>query len=563
MAIDSGTVPPPPLMRGRFGVNGWTVGATVIACLVALPILAVLFIASRPGGGPWFQAIANALPGYAGNTLALLVGVGIGVLVVGVGTAWLVTMCRFPGVAVFHWALLLPLAFPAYVVAIVYIEWFEYAGPVQAGLRALFGWQRPTDYWFPEIRSLGGAMAVFTLVLYPYVYLLAHAAFLDQSICALEVSRTLGRGPWRGFFTVAVPMARPAVAVGVALALMEVLNDFGAVQQFAINTFTTGIYEVWLGLHNAPAAAQLASILLLFVIVLLALERVSRRRRAYFQPSRRYRALPGYRLTGWRAVAAFIACAAPLLVGFLLPAAVLVDWALGSYGHVRTTDFATDLANTLVLASIAAIIAVLIGLFLGYAMRLSSSPVLHGAVRVASIGYAVPGSVIAVGVLVPFAWFDNSVDAAARSYFGVSTGLLLSGTIAAVIFAYVVRFLALSFGSVEASLTRVTPNMDGAARTLGEGPLGMLTRVHVPLISGGVLTAAILVFIDVMKELPATLILRPFNYSTLATRIYEYASDELFEETGIWALTIVAAGILPVILLSVGMGKARPGHGHD
>lgn len=551
-------VAPGPLRRG---IDRWTLGALAVALLVALPVLAVVVVALQPSGDVWGHLVDTVLWGYIANTLGLMAGVGLGTLVIGVGTAWLVTMCRFPGSRLLEWALLLPLAFPTYVIAIVYVEMLEYTGPLQAGLRALAGWQRPGDYWFPEIRSLGGAIGVMSLVLYPYVYLLARAAFLDQSVCALEVSRTLGRGPWRSFFTTALPLARPAIVVGVALALMEVLNDFGAVQQFAVNTFTTGIYDVWLGMHNAPAAAQLACLLLGFVLVLVGLERASRRARHYHQTTRRYRALPGYRLKGWRAVGAVLATALPLLLGFVVPALVLADWARLTAGIVRHDDFLTDVVNTLALAATAALLAITVATFLAYALRLSGGRVLTGAVRLASIGYAVPGSVIAVGVLLPFAWADHGLNALAETFFGVTPGLLLSGTVVAVVFAYLVRFLALSFGSVEASLGRITTDMDGAARTLGHDATATLRRVHLPLIRGGVLTAALLVFVDVMKELPATLILRPFDFSTLATRIYEYASDERFEETGLWALAIVVAGIVPVILLSVGIRRSRPGSG--
>ena len=539
--------------------SGWTVGAIAVASLVALPVLAVVGIALRPSGDVWGHLVETVLAGYIFNTLVLMIGAGLGVLLLGVSSAWLVTMCRFPGSKVLEWVLLLPLAFPTYVIAIVYVELLEYAGPVQASLRALTGWQNPRDYWFPEIRSLGGAVVVMSLVLYPYVYLLARAAFLDQSVCALEVSRNLGRGPWRSFATTALPLARPAIAVGVVLALMEVLNDFGAVQQFAVNTFTTGIYDVWLGMHSVSAAAQLACLLLTFVLILIGIERAARRHRRYHQTSRRYRALPGYRLAGWRAFGAGVVCIVPVLFGFLVPAMVLADWAYLTAATVRHDEFVSDVLNTLALAATASMLAVAVATYLAYAMRIGGGRVLTMAVRLASTGYAVPGSVIAVGVLLPFAWADQGLNEISQSLFGSTVGLLLSGTVIAVSFAYLVRFLALSFGSVEASLGRITANMDGAARTLGHGAAATLRQVHLPLVRGGVLTAALLVFVDVMKELPATLILRPFNFSTLATRIYEYASDERFEECGLWALAIVLVGILPVIMLSLGIRRSRPG----
>ncbi len=559
-AADSPAAGAPAAPRRRTG-RAWTWGAAVVAILVALPILAVIGIAAGPTGEIWLHLVTTVLPGYVINTLLLLLIVGIGIALIGAGTAWLVTTCRFPGRRIFEWALLLPLAMPAYVIALIYVELLEYAGPVQIGLRAITGWSSPRDYWFPEIRSLGGAAAMMILVLYPYVYLLARAAFIDQSVAAMEASRTLGLSAWRSFWRVALPMARPSIAVGIALALMETLNDFGTVQVFGVNTFTTGIYEVWLGLYNAPAAAQLATVMLLFVLALLLLERSSRRGQRFHQIARRYHALPDFHLTGWRAAGAVAACGLPLLLGFLLPAAVLVDWTFLTFAYVRKVDFVSDIVNTIGLAAIAALLATVVAIYMAYAVRLSGGPVLRFAARFAAIGYAIPGSVIAVGVLIPFAWIDNTIDGVMRSSFGIATGLLLSGTVVAMTFAYLVRFMALSFGSVEASLTRVTPSMDGAARTLGHGPLATLTRVHVPLIRGGVLAAALLVFVDVMKELPATLILRPFNFGTLATRVFEYASDERFEETGLWALSIVLAGILPVILMSAAITRSRPGHG--
>ncbi len=553
----------PSIGAWRVGRIGWSLGAIGVALMVALPLIAVAGVAMAPSGGVWAHLVETVLARYVANTAGLMVGVGLGVVVIGVGTAWLTTMCRFPGARVFEWALLLPLAMPTYVIAIVYVETLEYAGPLQGAFRAAFGLGGPRDYWFPEVRSLGGAIVVLTLVLYPYVFLLARAAFLDQSVGALEVSRTLGRGPWRSFLTTALPLARPAIAIGVALALMEVLNDFGAVQQFAVATFTTGIYDVWLGMHNAPAAAQLASLLLIFVLAVLALERYSRRDRHYHQTSRRYRELPGYRLRGGRAVAAHLACLAPLLFGFALPACVLAGWALASLGLARFEDYLSDVATTLALAAGAAALAVALGLYLAYAMRIAGGRVLTLAVRFASTGYAVPGSIIAVGVLIPFAWADHALNALGERFLDITFGLVLSGTVVAVGFAYLVRFLALSFGTIEASLGRVTQSMDGASRTLGRGLAATLVSVHLPIIRGGVLTAALLVFVDVMKELPATLILRPFDFSTLATRIYEYASDERFEECGLWALSIVVVGIVPVILLSRAIRVSRPGGGRS
>jgi iron(III) transport system permease protein len=543
--------------RRRFDI--WHAGTLAAAMLVCVPVISIAYVAVSPTGEVWAHLLATVLPGYAANSLLLVLGVGIGVILIGTGSAALTSLCRFPGRGFFAWAMLLPLACPAYVIAIVYVEVLDYAGPLQSGLRDVFGWQRPGDYWFPEIRSLGGAAVMLTLVLYPYVYLLARAAFLDASVSASEVARTLGMGPKRAFFAVTLPMARPAIVIGTLLALMEVLADFGTVQIFAVDTFTTGIYEVWLGLNNVHGAAQLAGILLLFVLVLIWLEWSSRRGRRFHNAGRHYRDLPAYRLRGWRLAAAWMTCALPVFLGFVLPVAMLASWTVRGHSETEFAVFLSDLWNTVSLATVAACLAVAVALFLAYGMRLSRSRLLVGAARVAASGYAIPGPVIAVGVLLPFAWFDNLLDAAMRAGFGYSTGLLLSGTVAALLFAYLVRFLALSLGGIEASLMRVTRNMDGAARTLGLRPLAILRLVHIPLIRGGMLTALLMVFVDVMKELPATLILRPFNFSTLATRIFEYASDERFEETGLWAIAIVLVGILPVIALTYSIGRARPG----
>ncbi len=532
----------PPRERAaasRWRPDGWALGASLLALIVALPILAVITLALGPTTELIGEVLATVLPRYTLNTLALMALVGAGVMVIGAGTAWLVTMCRFPGRALFEWALLLPLAVPAYVIAFIYVDL--------------------TDAYF-ELRTLPGAAAMMTLVLYPYVFLLARTAFLDQSVSAIEVGRTLGYGPWRAAIHISLPLARPALAIGLALALMEVVADFGTVAQFGIQTFTTGIYDVWLGMNSAAGAARLACGLLAVVLMLIWLERSSRRGRRYHPAGRHFRDLPGLRLSGLKAAAAFAACAAPLLLGFVIPAMVLIKWALATAADARLMDLAADLANTLTVAAIAALLAVICALYLSYALRISGGPVLRAATRLAAVGYALPGSVIAVGVLAPLAWFDNSIDAMMRAAFGISTGLLLSGTVAMLIFAYLARFMAMSLGAVSASLGRVTRDMDAAARTLGRGPWRTLGEVHLPLIRGGLLAALLLVFVEVVKELPATLILRPFNFSTLATRVFEYASDERFEETGLWALAIVAAGLIPVIILSRSIGRSRPGH---
>nr|WP_246422530.1 iron ABC transporter permease [Roseospira visakhapatnamensis] len=528
------------------------------AGIVALPVVAVLVIALGPGGGAiWAHLAATVLPHYVVTTLALMVAVGTGTLILGVGTAWLVTLYRFPGQRLFQWALLMPLAVPAYVIAYVYTDLLDYAGPVQGTIRAALGVTSAADYWFPEIRSLPGAALMMTAVLYPYVYLLARSAFLEQSACVLEVARTLGCGPWSTFRRVALPLARPSIVVGLALVLMETLNDFGTVDYFAVQTLTAGLYNVWLIMHNRPGAAQIALVLLGFVVVLLVLERLGRRRRGYQATGTRNRTPATTRLTGGPAVLATLACAAPVVVGFGVPALVLGRHAVTRFSESWTTGFVTQALNSLALSSGAALIAVAIGLFLAYAVRLHGGRGLRLLVRCAGLGYAIPGAVLAVGVLTVLAGLDTALDRVMEATFGLDTGLLLSGSVVALLFAYTVRFLALSHGTIDAGLGRVRPSLDMAARTLGRAPGQVLREVHAPLIRGSLLTAGLLVFVDAMKELPATLILRPFNVDTLATHVYQYASDELLEQSALAALCIVLTGLIPVVLLSRSITRAR------
>ena len=543
-----------------YRIDGWSLAALCVSAVVIVPLAAVLGLALFPTDDIWSHLAATVLPGYVRTTLLLMLGVAAGTLVVGVGTAWLATLCRFPGSRAFEWALLLPLAIPAYVVAYVYTDLLEYAGPVQSALRALTGWSSRRDYWFPPIRSLAGAAAVLTLVLYPYVYLLARAAFLEQSVCVLEASRTLGRGPWGSFFQVALPLARPAIVVGVSLVMMETLNDFGTVQHFAVATLTAGVYDVWLNMSSTAGAAQLSLVMLAFVLLLITAERLARRGRQFHHTTGRWRPLPRYPLRGARAAAATAACVLPILLGFALPAVVLIDYTLtmppvAGFGR----RFGVHLANSLTLSTAAAVLALATGLLLSYAGRLGRGRLVRIAGRLAGIGYALPGAVLAVGIVVPLALFDNSLDRLLRNTFGISTGLLLTGTVAAQVFAFTVRFLALAQGACEAGLAKITPSMDGAARSLGLGPGRMLLRVHLPILRSSLLTAAILVFVDGMKELPMTVLLRPFNFDTLATHVYQYASHDQFQQSAPGALAIVVFGMLPVYLLSRTIRAGRPG----
>lgn len=537
--------PPRPLSERLFAAAAFVIGLALV-----LPVLTIIVLALTPTENVWPHLIATVLPGYVMRTLALMAGVGIITFVVGTATAWLVTMCRFPLRPLFVWASLLPMAMPGYIVAYAYVDFLSYAGPVQTGLRGLMGWKTPADYWFPEIRSLGGAIFVLSMVLYPYVFLTARASFLRQPATQLEVARALGRTPWGAFRAVALPLARPGIAVGVSLALMECLNDIGAAGFFGVRTLTLGVYTTWLSQGNLGGAAQISAVMLLFIFVLLWIERQARRRQSFVLPSQRPRQPDRIRLNGWQRALAVIVCGLPILIGFVLPALVLMSFAASRLEDALSATYLKAVYHSLLLAVLAAAAAVLLGLVLGYANRAVQNGLTRRVIRLAATGYAIPGTVLGIGVLIPLAAFDNALDSFLREQVGVSSGLLLSGTITALVFAYVVRFLAVSFGAIETGLQKVTPNVAAAARTLGRGPIAAFIEVHLPLLKPALASAALLVFVDCMKELPATLILRPFDFETLATTVFMLASLDQLEESALPALTIVAVGLLPVILLS-------------
>lgn len=529
----------------------------IVALLAGLPVASVgLNLFAGGTSATWSHLAQTVLPEYIQNSLLLCLGVGCGVGVVGVATAWLTSMHDFPGRRVFDWAMVLPLAMPAYVMAYVYTDFLQFVGPVQTTLRESFGWQHG-DYWFPDIRTLPGAILMFVCVLYPYVYLLARTAFIERASGMLEAARTLGMGPWRGFFAVSLPLARPAIVAGIALALMETLADYGTVAYFAVNTFTTGIYRAWFSLGDRIAAAQLAAMLLGFVLFLLMAERISRGRARYHNTTGRNRPMAGARLTGIPAVLAVLACALPLLLGFVLPAVLLLKMTLAEGDAQFGERFLVLSRNSFVLAGVTALIGVFLALLMGYGARLSKTSFANGLNRLVGLGYAVPGAVIAVGVLIPVTRLDNWLAGQWEQWFGHNPGLLLTGGIAALIYAYLVRFLAVALHTVESSLAKITPNMDDAARSLGLGQGETLRRVHAPMLRGSLFTAGLLVFVDVMKELPATLVMRPFNFDTLATQAYTLASDERLAEASTASLAIVAVGLLPLIALSRQISATR------
>ena len=534
-------------MASIFGIRAWWV--VTIAIVMALPIIVILGFVLQPFNENWQHLLDNLLLEYISNSLLLMLGVSVGVLSMGIVSAWLTASCEFPGRVILSWLLLLPLSIPAYIIAYTYTGLLDFSGPVQGQLRAWFDWGYG-DYWFPEVRSLTGAICMLSLVLYPYVYMMTRAAFLEQSVSVLEASRTLGHSPLKGFFSVAIPLARPAIITGVSLALMETLADYGTVQYFGISTFTTGIFRAWYGLDDSVTAAQLASVLLTFVVVLILLERYSRREAKFHSVTSKQAGVLRFQLTGWKAVFAALACSLPVIFGFFIPAAQLLYWTIATADQSLNSDFFGLAANSLLLAILAAFVAVFLALILGYAKRLLATPLVSGAVTISSMGYAIPGTIIAIGVMLPFAWFDTVLDQWLRSTFKLSSGLLLSGSLFALIFAYTVRFLSVSIQAVDAGLSKIKLSMDDAGRSLGLSPFGVLKQIHFPLMRGTILTALLVVFVDVLKELPATLILRPFNFNTLAVRAYEMASDERLADAGAPALMIVLVGIIPIILLS-------------
>jgi iron(III) transport system permease protein len=542
---------------GRIGGHaaGGKLGALalLLAALVSLPLLGLLAALLEPDTGAVLgHLLSTVLPRYALNSAALAIGVALGVALVGVSCAWLVAACEFPGRRLFEWALVLPLAMPAYVVAYAYADFLQFSGPVQSALREVTGW-RAREYWFPDVRSLPGAIVLFVSVLFPYVYLPVRAAFLERSPNLVDAARLLGLRPVQAFVRVALPLARPALAAGVALALMEVLADFGVASYFALETFSVGIYKAWFGLGERAAAAQLSLALLALVLLVLWLERFSRRR-ARFGTGARSAPTP-MRLRGGWAWAAWAVCALPVAIGFALPAAVLLRLALREAVEVDPARYVALVWNSITVAGLTAVVAVVAALMLAYAARLRPIAAVRAGVAVAGLGYAVPGAVMAVAILVPLAALDNALNSWAQAWLGVSTGLLLTGSIAALVYACAVRFLALALGNVEAGLSRITPGMDLAARSLGCGPGALLARVHAPLLVRSLLVAGLLVFVDTLKELPATLVLRPFNFDTLATQAHNLAKDERLGAAAIPSLTLVVAGLVPVLVASRAMRR--------
>ncbi len=540
----------PKALKRWLSFDPWSLGALFVATVVLAPILAVIWIAFHPVENIWPHLLSTTLPRYMRNTLVLMVSVGVLAAAMGATTAWLVTRYRFPGVRWIQWALLLPLAIPAYVGAYALVDFLEYAGPVQTGLRDLFGWQTSRDYWFPEIRSMGAAIIVLSAALFPYVYILARAAYREQFGASEEVARSLGAGPFARFWRVGLPMARPAIAAGTAIVMMETVNDFGTVDYFAVQTLTTGIFSVWLESNNAGGAAQISSVVLMLVILLVTMEKISRRKVQFFSLSNRNRPAEPVQLTGVWGWMAFVTCLLPFLIGFVMPFLVIADNAASSLEQWRDPALYEALWNTLRVCGIAAVLTVVAGVLMVYGVRLSGRSLPRLLLPITTIGYAAPGAVLGVGILIPLAALDHKLADLIETMTGSPTGLILTGSSFALILAYCVRFFAIAQGAADGAMGRVAPSLPMAARSLGRTKGQVLGEVYLPLVRASIGSALLLVFVDCVKELPATMLLRPFNFDTLATRVHEQASLENLPDASPGAIMIVLVGLVAVGLLA-------------
>lgn len=557
MPTDS-TLSPPRRRRHAEPLRLLRAAAYAVAGLCLLPILAVT-LAGVTGGVETLTHLAQTvLPRYAGNTLVLVACVALGTLSIGTGAACFVTMTEFRGRRLFEILLVVPLAFPAYVLAYAYTYLLDHPGPVQTLLRDLTGWG-PRDYWFPEIRSLGGAALMLIIVLYPYVYLLARASFRQQSSNAFLVARTLGQSPMKAFWRVALPMARPAIAGGALLAVMETIADYGTVAFFNVQTFATGIYQAWFSLGDRPAAAQLSLCLLMFALLVAGLERAQRGRAQTAGRGARFDTLEKPQLTGGAGWVATIICLVPVLLGFIVPVIMLGTMAVGSGQNLFAARYIGFMQNSVMLASVASVLTVLGAILIGFRARTRPTRRSKALVVGAGLGYAVPGGVIAVGLMVPMAALDNLIDRIMEANFGIDTGLLITGSIWLMVLAYMTRFMAAALNAYDSGMATVPGHFDAIGRSLGQSGPKLLLRVHLPVARSSVLTALLIVFVDVMKELPATLILHPFNFQTLAVQAHRLAADERLHEAAVPSLVLVAFGLLPVIILCRSIGREDPG----
>ncbi|WP_199194895.1 ABC transporter permease [Phyllobacterium phragmitis] len=532
--------------------------ATVIAALVLTPILALGWQALHGSSDLWPHLFAFVLPTALTQTLMLLFGVGILVILIGTSTAWLVTAYDFPGRSMMEWALLLPLAVPTYIIAYAYLDILHPIGVFQGVIRAVLGYSSPREFRLPDIRSMTGCIILLGFVLYPYVYITTRAMFLTQAANLIEAARTLGTRRSGIFWRVALPLARPAIAVGVALALMEALNDIGASEFLGVKTLTVSVYTTWVTRSDLPGAAQIALAMLFLVIALIVVERWARRRQRYSVTAQRNRNFVPRKLRGFAGWAALCCGLVPVLIGFVIPASYLAVEAWKRFRAAGLSErLVSEAANTIIMSAVATMIVLAFGIIAAYAVRLRPGRFSGVAFRLSTIGYAAPGTVIAIGILIPVAALDRFIDRSMIDWFGFSTGLLLIGSGAALIYAYTARFLAIPAGAAEAGFSRIPISFDQAARSLGQNATGTFRQIHLPLSKAALAAAGLLVFVDCMKELPATLLLRPLNFETLATHLYGEAARGTYEEASIAALAIVLIGTLPVIVLArVGRQKS-------
>ncbi len=521
---------------------------------VILPILVIFTSFLQPESEIWHHIIDTLLGDLLKNTFVLCIGVLAGTFVIGVGSAWLTAVCDFPGRPIFNWALVLPLAMPTYVLAFVFIGLLDFSGPVQTLLRTHVG---SAASWFPDIRSAGGVIVVLSLALYPYVYLLARNAFQTQGKRVLEVSQALGHSPVKAFFKAALPMARPWIASGLMLVLMETLADFGAVSIFNYDTFTTGIYKAWFGFFSLPAAAQLSSVLLIFVFLVIIVEQQMRKKMQFHRVGGMSTEAGRLKLDGWKKWAACGSLIAVVLIAFIVPCLQLVVWAVESISVELDSRYIGLLFRSLFLSSMAAVLIIALGLSMAYVLRLHSDTHTKWAIRLATMGYALPGTVLAVGIVIIINYADKPMVWAIREIFNLKLTSILNGTIITVLFAYTVRFLTAGFNSINSSMLRITMNLDEASTLLGITGTKLLRKVHIPMLKNGLLMAAMLVFVDVMKEMPITLMTRPFGWDTLAVKIFELTSEGEWQRAALPSVTLVLAGLIPLMLLNKNADRAN------
>ncbi|WP_158968452.1 iron ABC transporter permease [Paraglaciecola sp. L3A3] len=536
-------------MKQYTWLNPWFLGICFSCCILVAPIVLIFASLGFPETEIWQHLYQTVLADYVINSLLLAFGVGILVMLIGTPLAWCIARYDFVGRKQIQWLILLPMAMPAYIIAYSYTGLLDFSGPLQTYLRDVFGWGY-NDYYFPEIRSLGGAIVMLALVLYPYVYMLTRTAFSDIPSSLEDVAKSLGVSPRRYVAKVVLPLARPAILMGTALAMMEAFADYGTVQYFGLSTFTTGIFRTWFGLGNGIAAAQLAAMLTSFVVLLLLLEFFSRRKIKYYFQGQTSAPVQRKKLSTGKSIATALLCLLPVILGFIIPTVQLLNWAIHSFAKQFNQDFMQLIWNSFYLAFFAAISAVALALIFSYGKRLNRFKPIHLLVAVVNLGYAVPGTVIAIGVLLSLSWLDITLNGLTEAWFDMSVGLLFSGTLFALILVYCIRFLAVAMHNIDTGMARIKPSLDDAAKSLGHNPMTILRRIHIPLLKTSVFSALLLVFVDVLKELPATLILRPFNFNTLAVKTFELASDERLLEASLPALAIVLVGILPVVLLT-------------